>query len=179
MPYKIVLWQVLVWWQQLGPKSLWSIVSCCPDPFWVAAALALMAMCWCCCPVCFNYECSHWWGDHVTARYQWVPACHSICPGQGCEEAPPRNNIDSMLQLCDQEQPEEVHLGTQLCLRRLAFASTSPANSGAFSWADGPSRYRMPKSWSTTKAGRLSEWPKQWNMYYCSKAERCCDSSRS
>ena len=34
-----------------------------------------------------------------------------------------------MLQLCDQEQPEEVHLGTQLCLRRLAFASTSPGNS--------------------------------------------------
>ena len=80
-----------------------------------------------------------------------------LCPGQGCEEAPPRTNIDSILQLCDQEQPEEVHLGTQLCLRRLAFASTSPANSGAFSWADGPSRCRMPKSRSTTKAGRLSE----------------------
>lgn len=72
MPYKIVLWHVLVWWQQLCPKSLWSIVSYCPDPFWVAAALALMALCWCCCrccPVCFNYECCHWWGDHVTARY--------------------------------------------------------------------------------------------------------------
>ena len=48
---------------------------------------------------------------------------------------------------------QEIHLGAQLCLRRLAPPSTSFGDLGGFDVSSGSGRFWVPKGWSTAKAG--------------------------